>query len=122
MRIASSAIAALLFVGCSHGAGVTGVVDGRFRLPGRPTSDLQRAGLNFSQGAHGHGHGETVRVDANGRYVVTLSPGNYSVIGALSGSPAEACAETTHVVVVAHRTTRADFVCHTAVTTPKRSG
>jgi hypothetical protein len=122
IRIASTVIAALLLVGCSHGAGVTGTVAGRFSLPGRPTADLARGGLNFSSGAHGHGHGTTVRVGANGTYVVELSPGDYSAIGALSGSPPETCAATKHVVVTAHKTTRADFVCRPApVATPQHS-
>jgi hypothetical protein len=106
-------IVVLLVAGC--GAKSSGVVDGFFRLPGR-TADLQRGGLNFSRGAHGSGHGDTVRVGADGRYRVTLLPGSYSVIGALSGHPGgpvpETCDATMHVVVTAHHTTRADYVCH----------
>jgi hypothetical protein len=109
-----TAIAVLLLAGC--GAHSTGVVDGVFHLPGRPAADLRRAGLNFSHGTHGSAHGETVRVGANGKYRVTLAPGSYSVIGALSGHPggpeAEKCAATINVVVTAHTTTPADFVCH----------
>lgn len=111
-------LAALLLVGCSRGGTVTGTVDGHFSLPGRPAADLQRAGLNFSRGAHGHGHGDTVRIALDGSYTVALSPGSYSVIGALSGSPSETCAATIHVVVTAHKTTRADFVCHATPAKP----
>src|SRR5205823_10904581 len=57
------------------------------RLPGRPAADLQRGGLNFSRGAHGSAHGDSVRVGPDGTYSVTLLPGSYSVIGALSGHP-----------------------------------
>jgi len=119
-----TALAVLLLAAC--GAHPTGIVDGTFRLPGRPSADLRRAGLNFSRGAHGSAHGETALVGANGRYRVTLVPGSYSVIGALSGHSGgpdpERCAATINVVVTAHRTTHADFVCHaTPVSPPKRS-
>jgi hypothetical protein len=117
-RITLTVIAALLLVGCSRSAPATGTVDGQFSLPGRPATELQRAGLNFSRGAHGHGHGDTVRIDAEGRYTATLSPGSYSVIGALSGSPPTTCAASIHVVVTAHKTTRADFVCHATPAQP----
>ena len=114
-------IVVLLVAGC--GAKSSGVVDGHFRLPGRPAADLQRGGLNFSRGAHGSAHGDTVRVGPDSRYRVTLLPGSYSVIGALSGHPGgpvpETCAATMHVVVTAHHTTRADYVCHaTPVNSP----
>jgi len=119
-----SAILVLLLGGC--GAKPTGMVDGYFRLPGRPAADLRRAGLNFSRGAHGTAHGETTRVGADGSYSVTLVPGSYSVIGALSGhadGPApESCAAGITVIGRAHQTTRADFVCHaTPVGTSKGS-
>lgn len=112
-----------LAAGCGHTES-RGVVDGYFRLPGRPAADLQRGGLNFSAGEHGHGHGHTTRVGADGKYSVTLSPGSYSVIGALSGhagGPApESCAATMNVVVRANSTTHADYVCRaTPVTSPK---
>ena len=110
-------IVAVLAAGCSH-AQPHGVVDGYFRLPGRPPADLQRGGLNFakaSEGVHGNGAGHTVRVSADGSYTVTLAPGSYSVIGGLSGHPgglaAEKCAATIDVVVMANSTTRADYVC-----------
>jgi len=49
-------------------------------------------------------------------YSVTLPPGSYTVIGGLSGEPGgpapESCDATIKVVVTAHGTTRADFVCH----------
>ena len=99
---------------------MTGTVDGRFSLPGRPQADLQRAGLNFSRGAHGNGHGETVHINANGKYAVVLAPGSYSVIGALAGSPAENCAAAINVVVTAHNATHVDFVCHLARANPSR--
>ena len=99
-RIGSALVALLLVTGC--GAKPTGMVVGYFRLPGRPAADLQRGGLNFSLGAHGNGHGETIRVGAGGKYAVTLVPGSYSVIGALSGQSggpaAESCAAAMHVV------------------------
>jgi hypothetical protein len=93
------------------------VVDGRFSLPGRSAADLQRGGLNFSEGVHGNGHGQTVRVGADGTYSVSLAAGTYTVVGALSGQPAETCGETMTVVVVARTTTRSDFVCHTVAAT-----
>jgi hypothetical protein len=105
-------VVALLLVGCSRAGTATGTVDGHFSLPGTPAADLRRAGLNFSRGAHGHGHGDTVRIDSDGRYTVALAPGSYSAIGALSGSPPETSGATINVVVTAHKTTRADFVCH----------
>ena len=112
--IASALIASLLLAGCGH-AGPRGVVDGYFRLPGRPAADLQRGGLNFSTNEHGKGHGHTVLVNADGMYSVTLSPGSYSVIGALSGNRGgptpETCDATINVVVKANTTTRADYVC-----------
>ena len=118
-------LVALLGAGCGH-AQSRGVVAGFFRLPGGSAADLQRGGLNFakaSEGAHGIGAGQTVRVSADGSYTVTLSSGSYSVIGALSGQPGkivpETCAGSINVVVRANSTTRADFVCHaTAATTP----
>lgn len=118
-------IAALLAAGCGH-AQSRGVVDGYFRLAGGPVADLQRGGLNFAkagEGVHGNGSGHTVRVSADGRYTVTLSPGSYSVIGALSGHPGgpapEKCAASMSVVVRANSTTRADFVCRSMpVTAP----
>ena len=118
-------IAALLAAGCGH-AQSRGVVDGYFRLPGRQAADLRRGGLNFAkvnEGVHGNGHGHTVRVSADGRYTVTLSPGSYSVIGALAGHPGgpapEQCAASINVVVRASSTTRADFVCRVVpVTSP----
>ncbi len=115
-------IAVLLSVGCGHPA--HGVVDGQFTLPGRPASDLERGGLNFSTNEqHGKGHGQTTRVSADGTYSVTLAPGSYFVIGGLSGSPggpaAETCGATIKVVVTANSTTRADYVCDaTPVTSP----
>ena len=117
------AIVALLVAGCGR-TGPRGTVDGYFSLPGRPAADLQRGGLNFSAGEHGNGHGHTTRVGADGHYSITLSPGSYSVIGALSGhaggpEPAS-CAATMTVVVTANSTTRADYVCSaTPVTKPK---
>jgi hypothetical protein len=113
----------LLLGGCAGRS--TGVVEGTFRLPGRPAADLRRAGLNFSRSAHGSAHGDTTRVGADGRYTVTLAPGSYSVVGALSGDPGgpapETCAARMNVVVTAHKTTRANFVCHaTPVSPPKR--
>ena len=112
--MASLAIVALLVAGCGHPES-RGVVDGSFRLPGRPAADLQRGGLNFSTGVHGQGRGHTTRVSADGTYTITLSPGSYSVIGALSGhagGPApESCAATMKVVVRANSTTHADYVC-----------
>ena len=121
--MASLAIVALLVAGCGHPES-RGVVDGYFRLPGRPSADLQRGGLNFSTGVHGQGRGHTTRVSADGTYTITLSPGSYSVIGALSGhagGPApESCAATMSVVVRADSRTRADYVCRaTPVTKPK---
>ena len=114
-------IVALLVAGCGH-AGPRGVVEGSFRLPGRPTADLLRGGLNFSADVHGNGHGHTTRINADGTYRVTLSAGSYSVIGGLSGGPGaapETCAATMNVVVKANSTTRADYVCHaTPVTSP----
>ncbi len=119
--IGLTAILVLALAGCA--AKPTGVVDGYFRLPGRPTAELQRAGLNFSRGTHGPAHGDTVPVGPDGKYSVTLLPGSYSVIGALSGSrggPApERCAATMHVLVAAHHTTRVDFVCHAAPVEPR---
>ena len=114
-------LAAVLLAAC--GSAPRGVVDGSFRLPGRPAADLQRAGLNFSAGNHGKGHGQTAKVSADGRYTVTLRPGTYSVIGALSGHPGgpapETCAATIHVVVTAKSTTHIDYVCRaTPVTSP----
>jgi hypothetical protein len=107
--------AALLFAGCDA-AGRRGTVVGYFRLPGAPAADLQRGGLNFAEGRHGHGHGHTTRVEVDGRYTITLSPGSYEVIGGLSGHPGgpppEKCAATMNVVVTANGTTRADYVCH----------
>ena len=99
------------------------MVEGSFRLPGRPAADLQRGGLNFSANEHGKGHGHTVQISADGTYSVTLSPGSYSAIGGLSGNPggpaAESCDATINVVVKANSTTRADYVCHaTAATSP----
>jgi hypothetical protein len=121
--MASTAIVALLVAGCGHSES-RGVVDGYFRLPGRPAADLERGGLNFSAHEHGHGHGHTTRVSADGTYTITLSPGSYSVIGALSGhagGPApESCAATMNVVVRADSTTRVDYVCRaTPVTKPQ---
>jgi hypothetical protein len=123
-------VVALLVAGCGH-AGPRGEVDGYFRLPGRPAADVQRGGLNFLPGKgtvqrrggilgflapSGSGHGHVARVGADGRYSVTLPPGSYTVIGGLSGDPEgpapESCAATITVVVTAHGTTRADFVCH----------
>ena len=115
-------IAVLLSPACGHPA--SGVVDGRFSLPGRPSADLQRGGLNFSTNdQHGKGHGHTVRVSADGTYSVTLPPGAYSALGGLSGSPggpvAETCDATINVVVTANSTTSADYVCRaTPVTSP----
>ena len=110
-------LVAVLAAGCGH-AQSHGVVDGYFRLPGRPAADLQRGGLNFaktSEGVHGNGVGHTVRVSADGSYTVTLAPGSYSVIGGLSGHPGgpapEKCAATINVVVTSNSTTRADYVC-----------
>jgi hypothetical protein len=104
-----------LLAGCGHPK-AHGTVDGTFSLPGMTAADVQRGGLNFSTGAHGKGHGHTVPVAADGSYAVSLPPGSYSVIGALSGHPGgpppETCAETISVVVTAKTTTRADFVCH----------
>lgn len=99
------------------------MVDGYFRLPGRPAADLRRGGLNFSTNEHGKGHGHTALVNADGTYSVTLSPGSYSVIGALSGNPGgpapETCAATLNVVVTANTTTRVDYECHaTPATSP----
>jgi hypothetical protein len=111
-------IAALLVGGCIAGCGAkpTGTVVGYFRLPERPAVDRQRGGLNFSVGTHGREHGHTTAVGPGGRYSVTLLPGSYSVVGGLSGHPGgpapERCAATIHVVVRAHHTTRADYVCH----------
>jgi len=106
---------ALLVTGCGDSPPrPQGVVTGHFSLPGRPTADLQRGGLNFSPGSHGDGNGRTTRVGADGEYTITLPPGSYSVIGGLAkhaGSPAESCAETISVVVTANNTTTADFVC-----------
>jgi hypothetical protein len=112
----------LLAAGCG-GAGPRGVVDGNFRLPGLPAADLQRGGLNFRSANGGTGHGHVTKVGIDGRYTVTLSPGSYSVIGALSGQPgkvvSETCGATMNVVVTANRTTRADYVCHaTPLTSP----
>jgi hypothetical protein len=109
-------IVALLVAGCDSGPhGPPGIVSGHFRLPGRPASDLQRGGLNFSPGAHGDGNGRTTKVSADGEYTISLPPGSYSVIGALSGhsgGPApESCAETINVVVKANSTTNVDYVC-----------
>lgn len=120
--MALTAVVALLVTGCGHTES-RGVVDGHFRLPGRPAADLQRGGLNFSTGDHGQGRGHTTRVSADGTYTVTLPPGSYSVIGALSGhagGPApETCAATMNVVVRANSTTVADYVCRaTPVTSP----
>jgi hypothetical protein len=67
-------VTVLLAAGCS--AKPTGVVTGHFRLPGLPAAGLQRGGLNFSQGAHGPGHGETTPVGPDGKYSVTLVPGS----------------------------------------------
>ena len=94
-------------------------------------ADVQRGGLNFLPGKgtvqrrggilgflapNGSGHGHVARVGADGRYSVTLAPGSYTVIGGLSGDPGgpapESCDATIIVVVTAHGTTRADFVCH----------
>ena len=116
-------VVALLIAGCGR-TGHRGEVDGYFRLPGRPAADLQRGGLNFSTGVHGQGRGHTTRVSADGKYAIMLSPGSYSVIGALSGhsgGPApETCAATMNVVVKANSATHADFVCRaTPVTKPK---
>jgi hypothetical protein len=112
--IISTAIGALLIAGCGSG-GSHGVVEGSFSLPGRPAADLQRGGLNFSLGQHGKGHGHTTTVGPDGRYTLKLSPGSYSVIGALSGRPGgpppETCAGTMTVVVTADTTTHADYVC-----------
>jgi len=136
-RIASVVIVATLVAGCGH-THPYGQVDGSFRLPGRPVADLQRGGLNFlpaGGSTHRHrgimgffsrkraGHGHLARVSADGSYSVSLSPGTYTVIGGLSGHPggpaAESCAGAMNVVVIAKRTTRADFVCHgTPVNTP----
>jgi hypothetical protein len=94
------------------------MVDGTFSLPGRPTADLQRGGLNFSTNGHGNGngHGHTTRVNADGTYSVTLAAGTYSVIGALAGQAggvaAETCDATINVTVTANSTVRADYVCH----------
>jgi hypothetical protein len=111
--IAGAAIVGLLLVGC--GARSIGDVNGSFHLPGLPAADLQRAGLNFSRGTHGSGHGETVRVGADGRFTVKLAAGSYSVLGALSGTPGgpppETCGAEKRVVVTAHHTTRFDYVC-----------
>jgi len=119
-RITSTLIVALLVAGCGH-AGPRGVVEGYFRLPGRPAADLQRGGLNFSADKHGNGHGHTTRVSAGGTYSVTLSPGSYSVIGGLSGHPggpaAERCGASINIVVRANSTTRADYVCRPTPTT-----
>jgi hypothetical protein len=137
-RITLTVIVMLLLVGCSHPK-ARGEVDGYFRLPGRPATDLQRGGLNFlpaNGGRHrrggvlgflfgnhpGHGHVTTVGTD--GRYTVTLPAGSYTVIGALSGHPGgptpESCATRTSVVVQADRTLHLDYVCHaTPVTRPK---
>ena len=123
--VAPIVVAALLAAGCGRPQS-RGVVDGYFRLPGRPAADLQRGGLNFAKatgGVHGNGNGHTVAVSAEGAYTVTLSAGSYSVIGALSGHPGgpapETCAETMNVVVTGNSTTRADYVCHAMpVTSP----
>jgi len=123
-------VVALLVAGCGH-AGPRGEVDGYFYLPGRPAADVQRGGLNFLPGSGtvqrrggilgflapgGSGHGHVARVGADGRYSVTLAPGSYTVIGGLAGHPGgpapESCADAINVVVTAHGTTRADFVCH----------
>jgi hypothetical protein len=107
---------ALVVTGCGDSPQrPQGVVTGHFRLPGRPTADLQRGGLNFSPGSHGDGNGHTAKVDADGGYTISLPPGSYSVIGGLAkhaGAAAESCAETINVVVTANNTTTADFVCH----------
>ena len=111
-------VAGALFVaGCSSGShGPPGVVSGQFSLPGRPTADLHRGGLNFSLGTHGDdGNGRTTKVNADGSYTISLPPGSYSVIDGLSkqsGAAAESCADTINVVVTANSTTNADFVCH----------
>ena len=110
-------VAALLSVGCARTV-QHARVEGQFSLPGRSPADLQRGGLNFSTGAHGEGHGQTARINADGAYSLSLPVGTYTVIGALTGQPAEACQETMTVVVPAKTTTHADFVCHT---TPARS-
>ena len=116
-RLALAVLFSLIAVGCGH-AKPQGTVEGTFTLPGRAASDRQRGGLNFSVGAHGKGHGHTVTVAADGSYTVTLPPGSYSAIGALSGRPGgpapESCAETMNVVVRANAITRADYVCHAA--------
>jgi hypothetical protein len=108
-------IVAVLMAGCSRTA-PSGVVEGTFRLPGRPASDLSRAGLNFSTGRHGPGHGQTTKVGADGSYQITLPAGSYSVLGALSGQSGgaapEACAAAMNVVVKAKTTTQADYVCN----------
>ena len=108
-------IGALLVAGCDTGPHQPpGVVAGHFSVPGRPTSDLQRGGLNFSTGSHGDGHGRTVNVNVDGSYAISLPPGSYSVIGGLAkhaGSAAESCAATLQVVVTANTTTNIDYVC-----------
>ena len=115
---------ALLVAGCG-GSGPQGVVSGHFSLPGRPAADLQRGGLNFSPGAHGDGNGRTTRVSADGEYAVSLPPGSFSVIGALSGHPGgpapEACAETINLVVHGEQDPHADFVCHATPATASTS-
>ena len=110
-------VAVVVFLtGCTSGSHEPpGVVSGQFSVPGRPASDLQRGGLNFSSGAHGGGNGLTTKVSADGSYTISLPPGTYSVIGGLakqSGAAAESCAETINVVVAANGNTHADFVCH----------
>jgi hypothetical protein len=113
LSVALSIVAASM--GCANDGGPTGVVSGRFSLPGRPAADVQRGGLNFSPGSHGHGNGRTAKVDGDGAYSISLPPDTYTVIGGLAGrgsAPAESCAETISVVVIASRTTHADFVCH----------
>jgi hypothetical protein len=92
------------------------MVEGQFSLPGRPATDLQRGGLNFSTGKHGDGHGLTARVKADGTYSLSLPVGSYSVVGALAGADggptAETCQDTITVVITANTTTHADFQCH----------
>jgi hypothetical protein len=113
--ITAMVLIALLGAGCARPVH-HGLVEGQFSLPGRPAADLQRAGLNFSTGKHGNGHGQTARVNPDGTYSLSLPVGSYSVIGALAGgsgaSTAETCQETITVVITANGTTHADFVCH----------
>jgi hypothetical protein len=119
------AIAVVLAAGCSHSHS-DGTVAGYFRLSGGSRAELLRGGLNFartSEGLHGNGSGQTVRVRVNGSYTVTLPTGAYSVIGGLSGQPGrvprERCSAAIIVMVRAHSTTHADYVCHALpVTTP----